>query len=492
MPRNTQKLSKLLENIQDTAFLTHESIEREGIVPIIDFERSYAESRQFESWTHADIFWNLLIFTQPRTEIQQQFQNVLATRLASPETAFIVHQIMCRPPRVWSYRLSYRRGFAHTVAGPQKHNEISIDCCISATGAPVTDEHLYAIGWTLSFEDKIYLICAAAISQDEVFEIENVRPFPLQFEDDDFWEENLGQILGILAPARQPSISFPTAAVRRTNNSPEYRFEKVHALVRSALSPVFDGGTIQAFVATATPEQILQKVDEIVHRQSFNSERVSAETLRRRLIQAIGCDETGAMPCAHRSMIINDPTALLLLPPEHPVFETVHARDPIRNALAVESCRDDIERAFSVYLRERRWLNAFPCFDFTIENHAAVWGIPVDALHDIFAPELFSAHLPISPKGDVLKQLQNKFGMYLPDQPVPGFQEVLDVLTSRAFARTGCMSQIAQWIVACCSRYRYCLSEIEPDISSAQRSINADNQRLLKKGLQSLADMFKK
>ena len=492
MSRVTQKLSKLLENIQDASFLAHESIEREGLVPIIDFERSYVESRQFEHWTHADIFWNLLIFTQPRTELQQQFQNLVATRLASSETSFILHQVLCRPPRVWSYRLSYRRGFAHTVAGPQKHNEISIDCCISASGEPVTDEHLYALGWTLSFEDKIYLICAAAISQENAFAIENVRPFPLQFEDDDFWEENLGTILSILAPTQQPSVAFTTANIRRTNHNPEYRFEKVRALIRSALSPIIDGCAIQEFVASASPEQILQKIDTLIGRLSFSPEKLSSEMLKRRLLQAIGCDETGQMPCAHRSMLINDPVAILLLPHDHPLFDTIHPRDPIRAALAVESYNDEVERAFAVYQRERRWLSAFPCFDLTIENHAAIWGIPVDALHHIFAPELFTAHLPIPPKGDVLKQLQNKFALYLPEQPLPDFQTVLDALNNRAFVRTGCMSHIAQWILACCSRYRYCLSEIEPDVTSTQRSINADNQKLLKKGLQNLADMFKK
>ena len=495
MPRrsdDTHKLSKCLAKIQEAALLTHEAIEREGVVPIIDFERSFSETRPFESWTHADIFWNLLIFTPARTVLQQEFQNQLATRLASSETSFVMHQMMCRPPRVWSYRVSYERGFAHAVAGPQKHSEISIDCCITAGGQPVTDEHLYALGWTLSFEDRIYLICASQISASNLYNIEQVRPFPLQFADDDFWEENLGAIVSLLAPSEAPSLSFPTAAVRRTGYAPEYRYERVGALVRAALSPAIDGCTIQQFVATAEPAQILDKVAKQVARLSYNNERVSAETLKSRLLEAIGCDETGEMPCAHQTLLVNDPVALLLLPIDHPVFESVHPRDPIRAALAVASCHDDVARAFEIYRRERRWLCAFRCFDFTIESHAAVFGIPADDMRALFLPELFTAHLPIVPKGDALKQLQNKFGYYMPDQDPPSFGNVLNDMLSRAYPRTGNMAATVQWLIACCSRYRYCLSEIEPDAVATQRSVSHDNQKLLKKGLTSLADMFRK
>lgn len=486
------RLSEIFEGIQDCAFVLHESLEKRGEIPLLDLEHSFLpDNRRFDHDVRSALLWFLLLYLQPRIESQKSFQTTLLSKLPTAESSLIVRQLMCRPPRAWSYRRSYQRGFAHTIAGPEAHHEISLDGCIHASGVVENAEHLYAFGWTISFEEQIFLITACPLTQEQTYQIEKIRPFPLPLNDDDFWEESLlDMICSLFTPEPMIRLSAPIHAVP-TQYSPEQRFARLSRIMLSTLGHhvVRETGTLQVIVATESSDVILAEVDNLVSAHLGNHRDPElAAYLKRRILEAVGCDLEGNMPHAHVSLLTADPIALLLLPSTHPIFEKLGARDSIRQALLLDD--DDVKRAFDVYQRERRWLAAFPCFDFTIEEHAAKFGIPMDALQAVFDPEVFTAHLPIAPQGDVLKQLQNKFGFYLPDAAPPEFQQVLEAFASRTFQRTGNMSACVQWLMSCCDRWRYCLCEIEPE--NAQRTVNKSNRDLLQKGLRGLSSMFRK
>ncbi|MBQ9815891.1 MAG: hypothetical protein IJM59_00265 [Proteobacteria bacterium] len=491
-----QRLSAILSTIRDTALEIHEQFEKNGSNPLLDFEHLVLqEGRRLSDYDRATILWHLLLFTEPRLESQKKFQNAVSAKLPNAEASIIVRQLTCFPPRAWSFRPSYDRGFGHSLAGPNAHTEISIDACLSGYGDIQTQDHVYAIGWTLTFEDHIFLIAASELSQNQIYEIEAIKPFPKQLNDDDFWEESLFSIIQNVYEA-QPQLSFvPKSAPDCTDYSPERRFERLNRIITGTLPSniIRTEGTLQITVAKGDAQTILNAVDRIVTSVLTNSrDQVFRETLRCRTLQAVGCDNDGNMPHAHISLLTADPVALLLLPDDLPMFREIGSRDSIKMALQYDEKNGthDATDAFSVFQRERRWLAAFPCFDFSIEEHAARFGIPVSSIQTLFDPALFSARLPIVPQGDVLRQLQNKYGFYQPDAPLPTFRDVIDAISSRAFIRSGNMTQIVQWLISCCDRWRYCLCDIEPE--HVQKTFSRSNQKLLQKGLKSLSDMFKK
>lgn len=492
-----QKLSKILADVQDIALQLHENSESDGVAPLLDFERSILPySRRFADDVRAFMLWNLLLFTEPRITSQKQFQTALSTRLTRPEAALVVRQLMCRPPRAWSYRCSYQKAFVHSLAGPNNHTEISVDGCLSATGTVETADHIYALGWIVTYEDKTFLIHATPVTLEQIRIIEMMSPFPKQLNEDDFWEETLFEILQDIFEATPLFSLISQRKLEATDYNPEARHNVLQRILTSNMSTgVFHAMPFQSIVATATADQIVQAAQKIVASHVGTTKRTAhIVTLQNRLLEACGCDADGNMPHAHISLLMADPIALLLLPQDSPIFTRFSPRDSIKQALAFDEQNNTHEAtdAFAIYQRERRWLSAFPCFDFNNESHAQKFGIPTQILQNIFDPALFKACLPIPPQDDVLRQLQTKFGFYLPDNEPPTFEAVLRALTSRNFQTHGNMASIVTWIINCCSRWRYCMSEIEPTVTGAQRTVNQANQKLLKKGLKGLADMFKK
>lgn len=492
MTDSLKKLSTILQTIQDTSLEAHQRLELKGMIPLYQFEHIILGNRQFDNDVRARILWHFMIFSRARTVSQQELQNAVGSRLPDHETSFVMRQLLCASPRVWSFRRSYEKSFAHTISGPGRHKEISVCACLSVTGDIDTREHLYAYGWTLSFGEEIYLIFMDALSTQQVQQIEQYRPFPLQLNDNDFWEENEINILKILYPMQFPCSILMFSNPEKTTYMPDAVYQKLQKILISSLSGnVAFMPTLPEIAATHDAKGILEIIQDLVNRQHLLTQ--NAEKLKTRLLEAIGCDTDGNMPKAHDSLLMADPIALLLLPNDHPVFEVLHERDSIRLALRYEEEHggSDITDAFKRYRRERRWLAAFPCFDFSIESHAAQFGIPMHSLERIFDSKLFSSSLPIVPQGDVLRQLQNRYGFYQQDSDPPKFSIVLDTINSRGFNRSLNMAAIAQWIVSYCDRYRYCLCKIEPE-AVVQRSIDKSNQKLLNKGLQDLAKMFKK
>ena len=490
MSDSTSKLSKILEEIFDATLGVHEQLEKEGIVPLLEFERCILPgNRRFSDETRAIILWNLLVFTQPRIASQKQFQNLLNTKLPNTEAAIIVRQLICSPPRAWSYRKSYQRGFAHCLAGPNAHNEISVKGCLKASGYIDTSDHLYVIGWTITFNDEIYLICADTLTQKQVYQIESVKPFPFPLHDDDFWEES---ILAILQKIYEvfPTFSIsPLPALAFTDYAPERMTQRLSQLLAGNTRIVKT--QLQAIVALKGPDEILKAVQQCTREKPGDSPEFTKK-LRLRLLESVGCDENGIMPRAHSSLLAADPIALLLLPEDHPVFQKHNPRDPIKLALQFEESQGthDIRDAFETYRHERRWLAAFPCCDFNCEEHTSKFGFPMDAIRAIFAPKLFETTLPILPQGEFLRQIQKKYGYYnQPKQNYP-FGELLNVASSIYITLGRNTCDFVQWLMNCCDRWRYCLSNIEPD--NAKRILNQDNQKLLHKGLRELSAMFKK
>lgn len=489
-------LCGILGDIQSAALSAHESMEGGGHVPLRDFEsgilgpkrRSYPEDLAF-------VFWSFLLFTHARFALQSQFQNEVSKLLPNAETALVARQLRSRAPRIWSYRRTYDKGFAHTVAGPLKTNEIALRNCIFVDGKVPEDEHLYVFGWTLPFRDKIYLICADHLTREQAYKAEGIHPFPLQSDDDDFWEESFLSIIEAIYPVRSCVETEPNIVSKRTDYAPERRFAKLQRLLVSELSMnvVRKNPPLPEFVAVSSSDEIVSHVEQLV-KEVEKSDPEAGRVLCRRVLSAVGCDGSGLMPHARSAIVSADPLALLGLPDDSPIFSTHSCRDSIRLALQTEAQTGDhaVADAFKIYRRERRWLAAFPCFDFNCEEHAARFGIPCDSLRRIFDERLFSARLPIVPRGDALRQLQNRFGFYLADAEPPMFSDVLEAFCSRHFVRGGNMTSIVQWIFSCGERYRYCLSQITPDTALNARTISRSNCALLQNGLSRLADMFAK
>lgn len=490
------RLSEIFSSIRDTALEVHEKFEEKGKNPLNELENYIlGKERRFDNAARSTTLWAILLFTQPRLAVQKSFQDAVNSKLPGSEAALIVRHLTCNAPRAWSFRRSYQRGFAHTLAGPNAHSEISVDGCLSNWGTIEQGDHLYIIGWTLTFADHIFIIYAGQISMQQVHAIEKIRPFPLQLAEDDFWEENLMEMIGDIHESYPVTVFSNKVSPETTDFNPEHKFERLKHIICETVSSavVRSAGSLQMTAAVSSSDDILKSVEMLVSRHlSLPKDENLLSPLRHRVLEAIGCDDEGNMPHAHNSLLLADPVGLLLLPETHDIFKKVGPRDCIRIALQAEASMDsdDVSKEFSIYQRERRWLAAFPCFDLNSEEHAAYFGIPFDSIEQIFSPLLFTSCLPIIPQGDVLRQLQNKYGFFQPDTPVPTFKAVAEAINSRSFVRSGNMLLIVQWIMTCCDRWRYCLCEIEPEKNS--RTINQSNQKLLHKGLKSLSDMFKK
>lgn len=485
-------LIQRLRVIQDTALETHEAFERKGNCPLLHFERKLVGPyHRLENDVRLTMLWQLLLMTRARIASQLAFQEAFLRALPSADYSFIVRQLSCRPPRVWSFRRSYQRAFAHTVAGPERHKEISIDACLMSDGAEVTQDHLFAMAWTLSFEDKNYLICAASLTREQFYAVENIRPYPLHVDDDEYWDECFLNIIADCYPTTTALKLEQVALDAPTDFVPEKRFRRLQKLIQSTIhSTLRVQNRLHEVVATQGADQILLAVDSLVAEMPSSDQAF----YKRRVLEALGCDEEGFLTQAHPSLLMAASRALLLLDPEPTLDAAVHPRDAIKLALEFEITQAKaygVREAFENYQNERRWLSSFECFDFSCEEHAIVVGVPIDSIRAIFSPKIFESRLAIAPQGDLLKQVQDKFALFLPDADPPTFGEALEALLSRKVQRSNAMAPLVQWLFTCLDRWRYLLSEIEPD-ASLKRSIDGDNQKLLKNGLSGLAAMFAK
>lgn len=500
-----QNLSKLLRKIQDIACATHESIERTGVCPLRDFESGMAgRHRIYDEEARLEVFWQMLVYTLPRFELQARFQLDMSRNTKDADAALIVRQIRGSVPRIWSYRKSYESGFVHTDFGPGKHKELAVEGCLMADGRIVDDVHVYALGWTLTYNDRIYLICADELNRDLAFSIEIHHPFPKHLNDDEFWEESFTSIVEKVYESRCHATFRDRVSSLSTEYSPESNYARLQSILNNEITvQTRNAPSIHATIAMGTAKEIVSDAERRLVRYLPTIRRQAEiyDYLLRRYLEAHGCDESGEMPQAHRSLLMADPLGLLCLSEEDPVCRRLSPRDTIKQALSIDAdseCAEPsaqrcskVNEAFGVYARERRWLASFPCMDLGIESHAVKFGIPYDDIKLVFAPELFDYRVPVAPQGDVLKQFQTKFGLYVPDDEPPVFGEAIEICMSRQFSRTGNMSSIAQWIYKVCDRWRYCKSEIELASSGGRRRVNKTTQSLLHKGLSQLADIFK-
>ena len=86
-----QKLSKLLQEIQDIACVTHEAVERTGVCPLRDFESGIAgHHRAYDEETRFTVLWQMLIYTLPRFELQARFQIDMGQKTTNADAALIV------------------------------------------------------------------------------------------------------------------------------------------------------------------------------------------------------------------------------------------------------------------------------------------------------------------------------------------------------------------------------------------------------------------
>lgn len=507
-------LSRDLGEVQAIALAAHESLERAGYNPLRDFEAGLAGNmRAYDLETRVGCLWQFLVYTTPRFELQSRFHNEMTKLMCDAQNSLIVRQLRSRAPRIWSYRQSYQCGFAHTDFGPTKHNEIALSGCLFADGRINDAEHSYAYGWTLSFHDKIYLICADELTRDEAFSIESLHAFPVHQDDEAFWDECFTPIVGTVYEAHRYAVLTNRRVSCRVDDAPEAFYASLQNALSSVVgaSTIYQNTNLNAFVATHSAKEILDHVRHIAETHypaKSHLHELWHEQLALRILEAVGCDAEGNMPHAHSSLLLADPVALLCLPDDNPILQNMGARETIKHALARENSKNaneisvnaendaqnskEIEKAFEIYRRERRWLASFPAFDLALEEHAVRFGIPVDAIKTLFHPDLLDFRVPIAPQGDVLKQLQTKFGFYAPDADFPRFIDVMEAFSSRQFAKNGNMASIAQWIFKVCYRWRYCKTQIDLTESGMQRSVNQETRSLLHRGLSNLADMFKK
>ncbi|MCL2325090.1 MAG: hypothetical protein FWC40_01100 [Proteobacteria bacterium] len=484
------RLADRLCAIQDVALGVHETLEAQGVCPLMALEHLvFGLYRRLDPDVRASMLWHCLLLTRARLSCVQVFQEQVLSKLGDPTLAFIIRQLMCRAPRVWSYRRSYQRGFVHTVAGPLRHQEISIEGSVLASGMPLAHDHLYALGWTLSFENQTFLVCASLLSNQQIFEVEKIRPYPCHRSDDDYWEETQLTVLHHLYTSH-PRLSLePCIALGPTTSyAPEKRFARLQRLVLSTIQ-----GDIRRSLRNVHDDVARGDASSVMALVEKATEGMGDEVyFRNRMLEALGCDRDGGMPKAHPAILASDPVALLLLPETAPVFSAIHSRESIKTALAYENITggSEVKTAFETYCHERRWLMSYDAFDLTNEEHAAIIGVPYDSIRAVFSPMLFEASLPIAPHGEYLRQLQDKFGMYLHESEPPTFRAALEALLSRKIQRVSGVSALVQWVFQCCERWRYCLSDIEPMPYNAHRSLDQSSQTLLRNGLSDLAAMF--
>lgn len=492
------QLAECLKHIQDQALLIHEQFE-ERLMPLLRwFEQIlFSTARRVCDDVLCTAIWNCLLFTQARLTEQKTFQNRIIAALPDAEHALIMRQIICNAPRVWSYRRSYQRSFAHTISGPLKTREISLHGSLTAYGVIHRAVHLYAYGWLVTYHGKSWLINAAELTHDQVTRVEQIHPYPLHQDDNLFWEEMFVEILQNLYETRAILDSPPikkNMIPKQTDYMPELYFARLQKLICRQLNGSETRRTahdIRQIVAQKGASETLEAARQAV--QAFTT--TPSPDLIERLLESLGCDKDGNMPKAHPLILANDPTALLLLDPELPIFQHIHERDPIKLALQYEiehGTDRTIHHAFEQYVAERRWLLSYASFDLSSEDHALVVGFPIADIRAIFDPRLMEARLTLIPRGDYLRQLQEKFGMYLENEEIPAFKDVLQALLSRRIQRGANISPMVQWLFNCCERWRHCISKIDISAQPACRTLDAHSQKLLSNGLSSLAAMFKK
>ncbi len=492
-------LGACLQRIQDIALQIHEQFELRGLPIIRFFEQAiFGPYRRVSEDTLCSSVWNFALFTRARLVDQQTFQDRVIAALPDAEHTLIMRQLLCNAPKAWSYRRSYQKSFAHTLNGPQKTQEISLRASLSTSGIINTAAHLYALGWNVTFHDKTWFISACELTRDQAFAIEAIHPFPLHRRDEVFWEEMFSEIMQTIFESN--SILTPEAARRsvpeQTTYMPEVQFQRVQKLVLRQMYATRSvemrraARDIHDVIALCSPAEIVNAAERAV--QEFTS--TQGDGLRDRLLEAFGCDEKGEMPQASTMILANDPTALLLLDPELPLFSHIHARDPIKTALQYETQNGEdltVRKAFEQYVAERRWLQTFACFDLNNEEHASAVGLPIDSIKSVFDPRFLDARLSIALQGDYQHQLQEKFGYYTQDCPWPKVREVIDAVMSRRIQRGSAMVPLVQWLFQCCERWRNCLSEIETANQSV-RTLDQNSAKMLSNGLKGLAAMFKK
>ena len=493
------QLAECLLHIQDLALKIHEQFEERSCPLLRWFEQNvFGVSRRVQEDAFCTVVWNCLLFTQARLVEQKNFQTRIVSSLPDAEHALIMRQISCNAPRVWSYRRSYQRSFAHTINGPNKTREISLNGSLTAWGSVHRDVHLYAYGWLVTYHDKSWLISAAELTREQAACVESIHPYPLHHSDNLFWEEMFIEILQAAyetRPILDNTNQRKNVTPALTDYAPELFFSRLQKLIFRQMNG--NGGVRHAG----------RDIHEIIARNSSNDIQYAAKcavqeftsspspSLVVRFLDAFGCDEDGNLPQAHPMILANDPTALLLLPNDLPIFKSIHERDPIKAALKYETENGEdqsVHQAFEQYTAEKRWLMSYSGFDLGCEEHAMVVGLPMDSIKNVFDPRLADSRLPIVPPPDYLKQLQDKFGMYLENEELPMFKDVLNALTSRRIQRGGTCSPIVQWFFNCCQRWRNCLSEIETITQPVCRMADSNSQKLLSNGLSGLAAMFKK
>ncbi len=493
------QLSECLKHIQNHALMIHEQFEERGIPLLRCFEQIiFGQARRVSEDVFCSVLWNDLIFTQARLVEQKNFQNRIVSALPDAEHALIMRQIICNAPRVWSFRRSYQRSFAHTINGPLRTREISLNGSLTAHGCVNPAVHLYAYGWLVTYHDKSWLINAAELSREQIVNVEKIHPFPLHKADNQFWEEMFIEIMQAVYETR-PILD--NMAVRKnsigllTDYAPEAYFSRLQKLILRQMPNNSETHharqDIHEIVAKNSAEDIVEAAQRAI--QEYTSSPLPG--MKERLLESLGCDKDGQMPQAHPLILANDPIALLLLDSKLPIFKHIHERDPIKLALQYEIEHGEdrtVHQAFEQYVFERRWLLSYASFDMNCEDHALVVGLPIATVKCVFDPRLLDARLTIVPQGEYLRQLREKFGMFLENDEMPKFIDVVHALISRKIQRSNSMVPIVQWFFNCCERWRNCLSEIETVSQNVCRSLDNNSQKLLSNGLSNLAAMFKK
>lgn len=486
--------------IQDIALTIHEQLELRGTPIMRLFEQFiFGAFRRVSDDALCTAVWNCALFTRARLVEQQKFQDRVLAALPDAEHTLIMRQLLCTPPRAWSYRRSYQRCFAHTLNGPQKTTEISLHASMSASGLIHDDAHIYALGWMVTFHDKNWLITACEMTRDQAFSVEALHPYPLHRRDELFWEEMFCDVMRSMYQTESVlSVENSRRALfEQTDYQPEEFFLRFQKLVVRQMYATHSSDLLRAaadihdVIALRDAKDVHASIERAV--MEFTSSRQA--DYRDRLLEAFGCDASGNVPQAAPAVLANDPTALLLLDSELPLFKQVHPRDPIKAALQYESQNGEdrsVHRAFDQYVAEKRWLQTFASFDLNDEAHASIVGLPIDSIKNVFDPKLFDARLSIAPQAEYQHQLQEKFGYYMPDAPLPRFREVLEALMSRRIQRGNAMAPLVQWLFQCCERWRNCLSEVETATLSPSRTLDQNSARLLSNGLRGLAAMFRK
>lgn len=492
-----EPLSQALRAIQDSALITHEQLEASSFdAPLLSLERRiFGPSKRVDTPVRVGILWQLLVFSKAVSRMQESFQTLLNTALEEASQRLLWRQLNTQHIKLWSYRRSLQnRGIGRTVAGPLQYQEVYFDNIIAADGAILEAEHYLGFACPVQWMQKNILVLFSEISQTQSYFASALHPYPCTPDDDAFWEEQLLVILRGIYPSTHDIRAVEHPDDEHTAYNPELRLLRLQCLLQDANKIRYSGKSrcsIRASLAQATQGEALAEVLAMFGNRRYAVDGADPSTPSvARFLASLGYLEDGQSPRAHRSSLLGDPLALLLLDSQNPVFEHVHEREPIRSALQWEAGQglNSVQEAAARYELEQRWCASFDSLELEREEHVSILSFTalLTDIEVLFSRRLFDMPL-IMAQGE-LGAVFLAQGLGADDKTMQ--DGIVFVQNMRNVKHNfELLHEAVRWILSAARSWRSIVSEVNHAQNSA-RLITQESRERLAGGLKDLMDLF--